>query len=87
MVFLSAFFQYFGLFAFIGCIVLFFLIRKELKKQLPTAEEKQEMIKKNIITGKEKKKVLREKTLIFRYQKKIDLEVQNALLKKTQLKQ
>ena len=83
MVFFSAFFQYFGLFAFIGCIILLFLVRKELRKQLPTAEEKQDMINKHIITGKEKKKVLREKTLQYRYQKKFNEELKKALANKT----
>lgn len=84
MIFLTSFFQYFGFFAFIGCIVLIILVNKELKKQLPTEAEKKEMLAKGLITGSEKKKVLREKTLKFRYDKKFKEELKKALTKQTQ---
>ena len=83
MVYFSLFFQYFGLFSFIGCIVLLILVNKEIKKQLPTIEEKQEMIKKGIITGKEKKLVLRQKTIQYRYNKKFQEELRKAISKET----
>ena len=83
---INTFFQYFGFFAFIGCIVLVVLINKELKKQLPTEQEKQEMIKKGLIKGNEKKRILRQQTLNYRYQKKFQEELKKALTKQTQRK-
>lgn len=80
MLALGLFFQYFGLFSLIGIIILFILCNKELKKRLPTKEEKEEMIRKGLITGKERKLVLSEKTTAFRYEKKFNEELRKAIL-------
>lgn len=61
------FFTYFGLFTFIGLIIISFLTSRELKKQLPTEAEKQMMVSIGLISSGEKnKKVLRHQTSIFR---------------------
>ena len=86
MIFVSSFFQYFGFFAFIGCIILLILVQKELTQQLHTEDEKQDMIKKGLITGSEKKAVIRQKTTAYRYDKKFKEELKKALLKQTQHK-
>lgn len=63
----SVFFQWFGVFAFIGFIIISILVNKELKKQLPTPEEKKILITSGVIQPNEKnKKVLREKTMQHR---------------------
>ena len=83
MIAISLFFQWFGFFAFIGAIVLFVMINKELKKQLPTEEEKQELIAQNLISANEKnKKVLRDKTLTLRAQKRLMQAVNEELQKR-----
>ncbi len=82
--FFSVFFEYFGFFSFIGCIILLILVQKELKKQLPTSDERAEMLQRGIITGKEKKKVLRQKTMTYRYDKRFQAELKKALLRQTQ---
>lgn len=67
---ISLFFQYFGFFAFIGGLILVFLVRKDLKKQLPTEEEKKQLIDNKLIKDNEKsKKVLRQATLKLRQEK------------------
>lgn len=80
MLAISLFFQYFGLFSFIGVIILVILCNKELKKRLPTKEEKEDMIKKGLITGKEKKLALSEKTTAYRYEKRFNEELKKALV-------
>lgn len=70
MVGISLFFQYFGFFALIGSIILVILVRKELKKQLPTEEERKQLIALKMINADEKKKkVLRNATLKLRQEK------------------
>lgn len=70
MVGISLFFQYFGFFSFIGAMILFVLVSKELKKQLPSEEEKKQLISlKWISQDEKKKKVLREKTMKLRQEK------------------
>lgn len=67
---ISLFFQYFGFFSFIGAIILFILVKKELKRQLPTEDERKQLISLKMIKSDEKKKkVLREATLKFRQEK------------------
>lgn len=74
---LAVFFQYFGFFAFIAMIVLTIMIKKELKKQLPTAEEKEELIKNGFINSDCKdKKILRSATTKLRYQKQLAKEIE-----------
>lgn len=77
----QTFFMYFGIFAFIGAIVLTILVNKELKKQLPTAEERKEMENFNILqSGKKyKKSELRSLTAKYRYQKQLDDYVAQVL--------
>lgn len=64
------FFQYFGFFTFIGMIILVILCNKELKKQLPTKEEKAELENLKLIkSGEKNKKVLRTATAKLRQEK------------------
>lgn len=53
------FFTYFGVFAFFGVGILFILVTRELKKELPTEEEKNELVKLGLIEPncKDKKKL------------------------------
>lgn len=70
MVGISLFFQYFGFFAFIGSLIIVILVRKELKKQLPTEDEKKQLIDNKLIKENEKsKKILRQATLKLRQEK------------------
>lgn len=77
------FFTYFGIFAFIGVVVIFFLVNKELKKELPTEEEKQELIKAGAISSDCKdKKILRSATrelrLMKEFAKKLGVDLKNG---------
>lgn len=61
------FFTYFGVFAFFGVGILFVLVTRELKKELPTPEERQELIKLHLIDENCKdKKILRAYTTQLR---------------------
>lgn len=67
---ISLFFQYFGVFTFIGMIILVILCNKELKKQLPTKEERVQLENMKLIkTGEKNKKVLRNATAKLRQEK------------------
>ena len=67
---ISLFFQYFGFFAFVGLIILAILVNKELKKQLPTEDEKKQLVSLGLIKKDEKKKkILREATMKLRQEK------------------
>ena len=67
---ISVFFQYFGVLAFILMIILIVLCNKELKKQLPTEEEKKQLIQFKLIKeGEKNKKVLRLATARLRQEK------------------
>ena len=83
MLALGLFFQYFGICSLFGVIFLLIMCNKELKKRLPTKEEKEDMLKKGLITGKEKKLVLSEKTTAYRNEKKFKDELKKALLNQT----
>ena len=86
MIFLGSFFQIFGFLAFIGCIVIFIMSSKLLKKELPTEQEKKEMIAKHWITGTEKKMQLRQITLKYRYFKEFKEMQKNSLVNQTKHK-
>ncbi len=63
----SSFLSFFGLFCLIGCIVLFIMIKRLEKKQLPTEQERQALVKLGLLqVGETNKKVLREKTTAYR---------------------
>ena len=87
----SVFFQWFGVFAFIGTIIITILCNKELKKQLPTEEEKKILVASETIQPNEKnKKVLRAKTMELRARLHLVQEVkkyiqENGLDKTTQV--
>ncbi len=70
---LSVFFQWFGVASFFGVIAISAMARKELKKQLPTAEEKEELIKQGKISADCKnKKILRAATAELRLVKQFE---------------
>jgi len=77
---ISLFFQWFGVLAFIGSIALFVMVRKVLKKEMPTEQEKQELI----ISGKvnstcKKNSIWRSETQKLRYRKQVLAEVSKEL--------
>ena len=86
MVFLGSFLQWFGLFSLIGCIVIFIMSARLLKKELPTEQERKELLAKGWIKENDKKFVLRQQALKLRYYKEFKQEQKNALLKQTQHK-
>ena len=70
MVGVSLFFQYFGILSFILMIILIVMCNKELKKQLPSDDEKKQLIQYKLINENEKnKKVLRQATARLRQEK------------------
>ena len=61
------FLSYFGLFCLVGMAILIFIVNKELKKQLPTEQEKQIMVTCGLISKDEKnKKILRSQCQLLR---------------------
>lgn len=74
----SLFLQYFGLFCLIGIVIAFILIAKENKKQLPSNDEKMELIELGLISENEQdKKVLRARTMTLRTYKAFIQELSN----------
>ena len=75
--FISVFFQWFGVAAFIGMLVMTYLVNKELKKQLPTDVEKAEMldrkfISEQVLNDKKQRQLVRTITSDFRVLKKYE---------------
>ena len=75
--FISVFFQWFGVAAFIGMLVMTYLVNKELKKQLPTEVEKAEMLERKFISeselnDKKQRQLVRSITADFRVLKKYE---------------
>ena len=73
--FISVFFQWFGVAAFIGMLVMTYLVNKELKKQLPTEAEKAEMLERKFISelnDKKQRQFVRSITADFRVLKKYE---------------
>lgn len=74
---ISVFFQWFGVAAFIGMLVMTVLVNKELKKQLPTEVEKAEMLERKFISeqelnDKKQRQLVRTITADFRVLKKYE---------------
>ena len=70
------FFTYFGIFAFVGVIIITILLNKELKKQLPTEQEKKELVESGIIsTDCKDKKLLRSATTELRLMKEFAIKL------------
>ena len=75
--FISVFFQWFGVAAFIGMLVMTYLVNKELKRQLPTEVEKAEMLDRKFISevqlnDKKQRQLVRSITADFRVLKKYE---------------
>lgn len=75
--FISVFFQWFGVAAFIGMLVMTYLVNKELKRQLPTEDEKAEMLSRKFISeeqlnDKKHRQLVRSITADFRVLKKYE---------------
>ena len=75
--FISVFFQWFGVAAFIGMLVMTYLVNKELKRQLPTEDEKSEMLARKFISeeqlnDKKQRQLVRSITADFRVLKKYE---------------
>lgn len=70
------FFTYFGIFAFVGVIIITILLNKELKKQLPTEQEKKELVEAGVISADCKdKKLLRSATQELRLMKEFAIKL------------